>query len=75
MAAWVLERCYELVAPSGHSHYAEKILWRFGWTNGAFPVGSLIFDAVGNLYGTAVGGNFYGGECQDDCGLVFEVTP
>jgi uncharacterized repeat protein (TIGR03803 family) len=38
-------------------------------TNGAGPEGSLIFDALGNAYGTTSGGGPNGG------GTVFEITP
>jgi uncharacterized repeat protein (TIGR03803 family) len=34
-----------------------------------YPVSSLVFDAAGNLYGTATAGGTYGD------GVVFEITP
>jgi uncharacterized repeat protein (TIGR03803 family) len=37
-------------------------------TDGALPFASLVFDAAGNLYGTAGGGN-------RDSGVVFELSP
>lgn len=40
--------------------------------NGGFPVGNLVFDQAGNLYGSAGGGtgcNPYG------CGVIFKLTP
>lgn len=40
--------------------------------DGGFPVGNLVFDRAGNLYGSAGGGtgcNAYG------CGVIFELTP
>ncbi len=48
----------------------EKTLYRFtGAADGGSPVGGLIRDAAGNLYGTAeVGGASY-------CGTVFKVDP
>ncbi len=36
---------------------------------GDFPVGGLVLDAQGNLYGTAAGGGAYG------YGVVWEITP
>ena len=51
------------------------MLYRFtGGTDGAFPMGSLIFDAEGkNLYGvTQMGG---GGACVIGCGTVFRLEP
>jgi uncharacterized repeat protein (TIGR03803 family) len=61
---------YELVAPK----YTEKVLWSFDVADGYQPVGSLILDGEGNLYGTTwVGGS--SGSCPDGCGVVFEVKP
>lgn len=51
------------------------VLYTFqGTTDGNTPSGKLVADSVGNLYGTAAGGdrnkcNGYG------CGVVFEITP
>jgi uncharacterized repeat protein (TIGR03803 family) len=50
----------------------EALLFSFGGPNGAYgesPVGSLIFDSAGNLYGTTVRGGAYGD------GTVFELSP
>jgi uncharacterized repeat protein (TIGR03803 family) len=41
-----------------------------GGTDGAVPIGGVIVDAAGNLYGTTSSG---GGTCQ--CGTVYELTP
>jgi uncharacterized repeat protein (TIGR03803 family) len=53
----------------------ETVLHAFaGGDDGAFPLGGLIFDSVGNLYGTTAGGG--GNSCQGyGCGTVFEITP
>ena len=51
-----------------------KVLYSFtGGADGAFPMGSLILDKKGNLYGTAGAG----GTCSyaGGCGTVFKVTP
>jgi len=52
----------------------EKVLYSFcpvnnGCTDGKYPQSSLIFDAAGNLYGTAAQGGAYRG------GTVFKLTP
>jgi len=49
---------------------AETVLYDFtGRDDGEFPIGGVILDASGNLYGTAsVGGKY-------DLGVVFELTP
>jgi uncharacterized repeat protein (TIGR03803 family) len=61
--------------------WTETILHAFdGRQDGAGPVGGLIFDSLGNLYGTAEGGGIYGlGECdgigRGGCGVAFELSP
>jgi uncharacterized repeat protein (TIGR03803 family) len=50
---------YELV-PSGGG-WSERVLYSFtGGADGASPLAGLIFDEVGNLYGTASAGGLYG---------------
>ena len=69
---------YELV-PSG-SGYTEKVIYAFqGGDDGAAPIGNLLIDKSGALYGTTVGG---GGAaaCTTTidgigCGTVFKLTP
>jgi uncharacterized repeat protein (TIGR03803 family) len=54
------------LTPSG----TETILWSFGnGTDGANPIGGVILDAMGNLYGTTANGGAYGE------GTVFELMP
>jgi len=49
--------------------WTEKTLYAFDSTHGASPYGGLVFDSVGNLYGTAsLGGDF-------NAGIVFELSP
>ena len=63
---------YELV-PSG-SGWQEKTLWAFTGTRqdgyAVYPVGGLIFDGSGNLYGTTATNNF-----QPGGGTAFELSP
>jgi uncharacterized repeat protein (TIGR03803 family) len=56
-----------------------KILYSFsGPPDGLSPVGGLVRDAAGNLYGaTPAGGNTSAEQCTDPtngCGVVFELT-
>ena len=49
-----------------------------GGSDGGFPYATPIFDAQGNIYGTAAnGGNATGSNCVDvaGCGVVFELMP
>jgi uncharacterized repeat protein (TIGR03803 family) len=62
---------------SGH----ETVLYSFTATgsrngNGGFPVGSLIMDSAGNLYGVTGGGGSTAGVCGlNGCGTVFKLDP
>ncbi|HET9305342.1 MAG TPA: choice-of-anchor tandem repeat GloVer-containing protein [Candidatus Sulfotelmatobacter sp.] len=65
------------LAPSAGGNWTETQLHLF--TNsrgdGASPVGGLIFDQAGNLYGTTFNGGG-GGSCSyAGCGVVFELSP
>ena len=54
-------------------HWTETVLYSFNGSDGAFPVGGVIFDKAGNLYGvTRDGGD---SACFSGCGTIFELTP
>lgn len=63
------------LAPNGSGGWTESILYSFiNSTDGRFPVGGLVFDGDGNLYGTTQ----YGGStsCTSSvCGSVFKLSP
>lgn len=61
---------FELVAPPNHGGaWSEKLLYSFmGNSDSEEPEGSLIFDEMGDLYGTAYGGG-------EGFGTVFELSP
>ncbi len=70
---WSTKGCgtvFEL-SPGSSGAWTETILYNFtGASDGGIPMGSLIFDAKGNLYGTtARGGN------TSSSGTVFELSP
>ena len=47
-----------------------------GGSDGGHPYSNLVFDANGNLYGTASNGGPVNDKCQyQSCGIVFEITP
>jgi uncharacterized repeat protein (TIGR03803 family) len=56
--------------------WKETDLYAFtGASDGAASVASLIFDGVGNLYGTTNYGGTTGCTSGYGCGVVFELTP
>jgi len=61
---------FQLVAPTGgFGPWEETLLHRFSDGNdGTSPRGALIFDATGDLYGTALGGSTHRG-------VVFRLKP
>jgi uncharacterized repeat protein (TIGR03803 family) len=59
----------------GANRWSETVLYNFtGGPDGGYPVGRVLFDAKGNMYGTTT----YGGNvsaCNGGCGVVFELSP
>jgi uncharacterized repeat protein (TIGR03803 family) len=52
----------------------ESVLHAFSYKDGAYPMGHLVQDSAGNLYGTTGGGGI--GQCSAfGCGTVFKITP
>jgi len=70
------------LAPGAHGSWKETVLYTFtGGKDGAIPVGGVILDSAGNLYGTTEnGGNRRSSNCHPagfvpGCGVVFKLTP
>ena len=63
---------YKLSPPQGGGSWTESILFSFGGglqLSGITPMGNLLFDSLGNLYGvTEFGGSLQGG-------VVYQLTP
>jgi uncharacterized repeat protein (TIGR03803 family) len=63
------------LTPKSDESWAESIMYSFCHTtaclDGGFPLGGLIFDQAGNLYGTTA----YGGTSLRPGGTVFKLTP
>jgi uncharacterized repeat protein (TIGR03803 family) len=58
------------LSPSPSGGWTETILYRFqGGNDGSYPLGGLILDKKGNLYGTTVSGG------NSNQGTVFELSP
>jgi len=58
---------FELTPSAGSWNYIS--LHDFTFSSGGYPLGNVVLDAGGNLYGTTP----YGGTGED--GVVFEITP
>ena len=65
-----------VMTPSAEAHadatFTVLYSFKFGVTDGGFPIGGLIRDSAGNLYGTTI----YGGSlenCSAECGTVFKL--
>jgi uncharacterized repeat protein (TIGR03803 family) len=65
---------YELSPVSG-AGWKESVLHFFNETYGQAPEGGVVFDAAGNLYGTAVAGGELNGCDGDGCGIVYKLAP
>jgi uncharacterized repeat protein (TIGR03803 family) len=65
------------LSPGADGKWTEKVLYKFCSTgncaDGANPYAGLIFDPVGNLYGTTGAGGL--SACGGGCGTVFELIP
>jgi uncharacterized repeat protein (TIGR03803 family) len=61
---------------SSAGKWTETVLHRFNKTSdGSIPLGSLILDSSGNLYGTTQFSGLISSNCQFGCGMVFKLTP
>ena len=62
------------LTPNLDGSWTESVLHSFNGSDGAEPLADLIFDAAGNLYGTAFGGG--SAHCGiSGCGVVFKLAP
>ena len=58
------------------AEWKENVLYSFqGGTDGQLPVGSIVFDSAGNLYGATTQGGATNCSPLADCGTVFQLTP
>jgi uncharacterized repeat protein (TIGR03803 family) len=61
---------FELTKPTGPSGWTETVLYNFtGGADGGQPYGGVIFDSLGNLYGTTNRGG------ASDAGTVYQLAP
>jgi uncharacterized repeat protein (TIGR03803 family) len=63
------------LTPSSSDGWTESVIYSFkGGSDGVSPVGALVFDTAGNLYGATGGGGNTGCE-GGGCGTIFKLTP
>lgn len=61
---------------SAFAQWNEQVLYSFQYgTDGAQPVGSIVFDKQGNLYGVATDGGANNCAGVGGCGVVYELSP
>jgi uncharacterized repeat protein (TIGR03803 family) len=62
--------------PTDTGRWTGQVIHRFkGGIGGQVPLGGVIFDSAGNLYGTTEAGGGSGCEGGLGCGSVFELSP
>jgi len=54
---------------------AQQYQVLYNFPSGYEPLGGLVFDSAGNLYGTTSGGGVGGCYAGSTCGTVFELSP
>jgi len=58
------------------AEWKEQVLYSFqGVTDGQLPLGGIVFDSKGNLYGATTQGGATNCSPLADCGTVFQLTP
>jgi uncharacterized repeat protein (TIGR03803 family) len=63
------------LSPKSGGGWSYNVLYRFkGGKDGASPIGALVQDGTGNLYGVTYSGGG-SGACSGGCGTVFELSP
>ena len=65
------------LTPNGDGTWTEKTLHEFGGTptDGAGPLGGLVMDVSGTLYGTTTSGGGTSSRCLQGCGTAFQLKP
>ena len=68
------------IVPASSAQATEKTLHEFTGADGAFPVGNLVLDVSGNLYGVTSAGGQHASACDPDnpyfgdCGTVYKLS-
>ncbi len=64
---------YEL-KPAGGGNWTETVLYNFAGADGSTPLGGLVFDKTGNLYGTTKEGGDMTCNGGAGCGVIYELS-
>jgi len=58
------------------AEWKEKVLYSFqGLSDGSTPVGGVVFDSAGNVYGATQDGGSASCHSIYECGIVYQLTP
>lgn len=72
----VLAALISSLMPTASAELKEQVLYSFqGGTDGAVPIGGLVRDKVGNLYGATLNGGSSSCAGPGQCGTVYELSP
>ena len=67
---------YKLAPPANGVEWQETVLYSFqAGSDGLLSFGEVVFDALGNLYGTTSRGGVSHVGCLSGCGTVYELIP
>src|SRR5271170_2719884 len=54
----------------------EKVLYSFqGIPDGSLPIGGIVFDSAGNIYGATQDGGSSSCQSANQCGTVYQLAP
>ncbi len=66
------------LTPTSTGYWTQTVLHNFTLVNGdgGYPLGGMVFDSAGNLYGTTYSGGTNSGGCGGyGCGTIFRLKP
>jgi uncharacterized repeat protein (TIGR03803 family) len=64
------------LASAASAEWKEKVLYSFqGLPDGSLPVGAVVFDKAGNLYGATTEGGSSSCRSVAQCGTVYQLAP
>src|ERR1700722_1585451 len=65
-----------ILAGHASAEWKEKVLYSFqGIPDGSLPVGEVVFDRAGNLYGATTEGGSSSCNSTAQCGTIYQLAP